>query len=58
MWKIAFVMDDEEDIGFQFLFITFIKYREYVIVEWFKAYPLAPRYVEEAKECSCYDGLS
>ena len=40
-----FILDDEGDIGFDFFgLVTFIKYKDSVIVEWFKHYADAPRY--------------
>ena len=42
--RIRWIVDEDGDIGLSFFnIVTFIKYKEGVIVDWFKRYENAPR---------------
>lgn len=45
---IRWIEDEERDIGLSFFnIIVFIKYKHSFIIEWFKSYPNAPKYIKE-----------
>ena len=41
------IVDEDGDIGLTFWgVVTFVKYKHSVIVDWFKRYPDAPKYLQ------------